>query len=63
MSRASDQQQRLLGERGDHHQVDQFLLGDEEARQRLAEAVDPRAELLGFLLQFLEGPLFAAARG
>jgi hypothetical protein len=36
------------------------LLVDEEAPQRGAEGVEALAQILGLLLQFLEGPVLAA---
>ena len=51
----ADEQQRLLGDGGDAHQVDELLLVDEEAAQRRAEAVDPLAQVLGLGLEVREG--------
>ncbi len=39
----ADEQQRLLGDGRDAHQVDDFLLVDEEAAERFAKAIDALA--------------------
>jgi hypothetical protein len=59
----ADQQQRLLGDGGDDHEVDQVLLLDEEAAQGGAEPVEASAQLLGLVLEVLQGPVFADVGG
>ena len=53
-ARRADQQQRLLRDRGDAHQVDQRLLGDEEPAERGAEPVDPIAQPGGLARELVE---------
>ena len=61
-ARRADEEQRLLGDGGHAHQVDDLLLVDEEPAERLAEAVDPLAQILGLGLEVGEGQVFGVGR-
>src|SRR5262249_3015999 len=61
--RRTDQQQRLLGDGGNQHQVNQLLLGDEKAAQRDAEVIELLPQLFRFLGQLGLCPVFAHGWG
>jgi hypothetical protein len=59
-ARGPDEQQRLLGHRAHRHQVDEPLLGDEEAAEAHPEAVDPLTERLRLRRELVEAEVIDA---
>lgn len=63
MPGGADEEERLLGDGGDDHEVDDFLFLDEESAEGGAEAVDLSTQFLGFGLEVLESGFLRDGNG